>query len=395
MMKTLSLSILALALAACGGSDDHGVSTDPNAATGFITSNSYVPETADNTNDDGTPRDGDGRPYTYAFLGKPLPNFNGQTLGESTFNSADIDQWTVIDVWGMWCGDCIADAPFVSEAAARIALIDDLDFISVHTPPSAARADEAFGKYGSVERYFDVQGYSYPTVVDTDASIRDILQIRWTPSYLLVSPDGIVRGYRTDLSVAGDTPVDDFLADIETVRAKHAGIKPRIRKASIGESGTPGISGITPFSFASVEASFPEHQVTTTLIKRGEETYPVFNVFEEEKSAVPIYTIWPNWDRGHVGIITSRSANIEGPHSTQIGQTLFGELPKSESEKCIFGSDDEGEIIVCITGENRQFQYIFELSNVDKDTALDTASSDVKDRAVLKEFRYILPTPVN
>ena len=66
---------------------------------------------------------------------------------------------------------------------------EDLNFISIHTPPNAARADEAYGRYGSVEAYFDEKGYSYPTVIDTNASIRDALKIAWTPSYLLVAPD--------------------------------------------------------------------------------------------------------------------------------------------------------------------------------------------------------------
>ena len=75
MRIKFSLAAIALlGLAACGaGGDQHGISTDPNAATGFITSNDFVPATAEDSRDDGILRDADGRPYTYALLGQPLP----------------------------------------------------------------------------------------------------------------------------------------------------------------------------------------------------------------------------------------------------------------------------------------------------------------------------------
>ena len=383
------LGLTLLALSACGGADKHGVSTDPNAATGFITSNENVPGTAKNSRDDGIPRDADGRPYTYALLGEALPEFSGETVGGGTFNSKDINQWTVIDVWGMWCGDCLADAPFVAEVAARLSQMDDLDFISIHTPPSAARASEAFGKFGSVERYFDVKGYSYPTVMDTDASLRDLLQIGWTPSYLLVSPDGIVRGYRTDLSVAGDTPVDDFLDDIERVRRKHASIRPVMRKASIGPAGAGGISGMTPFRLDAIEAAFPAHRVITEKAMRDGEVYPVFSVLDRAGVERAIFTVWPNWDRGHVGFVISGSRDVEGPNGAKVGLTTFGELANADTENCFDARENEQSLLICAAGNSRQFQYVFARSQ----TAQNPTQWDAKNRAVLTEMRYIPPAP--
>ncbi|MEM0987158.1 MAG: TlpA disulfide reductase family protein [Pseudomonadota bacterium] len=225
----LAGAILACA-AGCGGpapessetgataDPSHGVSTDPSAATGFITVNAPPPETAVEKN--GTMRDGDGRPYTYALLGRELPAFSGTLLSGEPFSSETIDQWTVIDMWGVWCGDCRVDGPYAAALADAIAEDDELAFVSIHTPLSAARASEAFGTYGSVDAYFEERGFSYPTLIDPDASIRDALEIAWTPSYLLVSPEGIVRGFRTDLSVSGSAdPVGAFLDDIAQVRA--------------------------------------------------------------------------------------------------------------------------------------------------------------------------------
>lgn len=194
---------------------------DAPKAQGFITANAAPPLGAADTKGDGIYRDGDGRPFQYALLGQKLPAFSAPTSDGGTFNSADINRWTVIDVWGAWCGDCVADGPYADALARAIGQDPDLDFVSLHTPANANRAtpEELFGKYGSLESYFEAAGYTIPSVVlDKDASIRESLQIRWTPSYLLVSPDGVVRGFRTDLRMIGDQPVKTFLQDVAQVR---------------------------------------------------------------------------------------------------------------------------------------------------------------------------------
>lgn len=217
-MRTAPI-ILALALlTACSAeSHAHGVSTDPNGAIGFITENTEPPATADTDGD--TPRDGDGRPYHYAHLGAALPAFSGPLETGGDFDSAGIDQWTIIRVWGTWCGDSRKDADFAAAIADAAGEDASISFVSVHTVPSAKHADVGYGRFSSVTDYFESAGHSYPTVIDADATIRDALAVRWTPSYLVVSPDGIVRGFRTDLTVAGEAPVEDFLDDITRLRA--------------------------------------------------------------------------------------------------------------------------------------------------------------------------------
>lgn len=188
-------------------------------ATGFYTENLAAPEGAGNKGD-GVPRDANDRPFHYALLGQKLPAFTAPVSDGSTFNSAELNRWTVIDVWGVWCGDCVRDGPYVDALARAIAQDPDLDFVSLHVPASAARTspEELFKKYGSLEAYFESAGYSFPVVLDNDASIRQALQISWTPTYLLVSPDGIVRGFRTDLSVDQDQPIKTFLQNVAEVK---------------------------------------------------------------------------------------------------------------------------------------------------------------------------------
>ncbi|MCA8892930.1 MAG: alkyl hydroperoxide reductase, partial [Hyphomonas sp.] len=73
--------------------------------------------------------------------------------------------------------------------------------------------------WGSIDAYFEEKGYSYPVVIDRDTSLRTALQIGWTPSYILVSPDGVVKGYRSEFSAAEGEPVKDFLKDVARVKA--------------------------------------------------------------------------------------------------------------------------------------------------------------------------------
>lgn len=215
MLRPLIVTTAIALLAACGQSGN------PNSekATGFITPATPVPASAETEPDD-VPRDEYGRPFDYDYLGEPLPAFSGPMNGGATFDSSALEgQWTVIDVWGLWCSDCMKDAPNMAALASAISTDPDLSFLSIHTPPSASRVDETYGRYDSVQAYFDEKGYSYPTVLDEDASIRETLSIAWTPTYLLVAPDRTVQGFRSEMSAAEGEPVKDFLRDIAEVKA--------------------------------------------------------------------------------------------------------------------------------------------------------------------------------
>lgn len=227
MKPALLFLAAALILSACGPASPPDASPAPEEARtgpiaqGFITRNTAPPAGAADTKGDGVYRDTEGRPFQYALLGQKLPEFTAPASDGSTFNSADLNRWTVIDVWGAWCSDCVADGPYVEALTRAIAQDPDLDFVSIHVPANANRAtpDELYGKYGSLEAYFASAGFTIPSVVlDNDASLRSLLQISWTPSYLLVSPDGVVRGFRTDLRVIEDQPVKTFIQDIAEVR---------------------------------------------------------------------------------------------------------------------------------------------------------------------------------
>lgn len=218
MTRTVRHSLLAVALALVFTACIRPAAPEPAEATGFVPAGSEPAGLGSDTRADGVLRDSYGRPFSYGLLGQPLPELAAPTSDGGTFRTGQISRWTVISIWGAWCGDCRADGQHVEALMQAIRARDDLDFVSIHVPASRSRAtpEETFGRYGSLQAYFRDAGYEIPSVVlDEDAGLRERLQVSWTPTYLLVSPDGIVQGFRTDLSAAGPDPVRAFLADID------------------------------------------------------------------------------------------------------------------------------------------------------------------------------------
>ena len=218
MLRLFSVSIFALSVAICAAADaPRGSGKD--AATGYYTPGMHAPASADLSRGD-VPRDDYGRPYTYEGLGEALPDFSGELASGASFASSLLEgRWTVIEVWGIWCHDSRNDAPYAAALSRAIAQDPDLNFMSIHTPQNAQSTRKAYRGYSSVSAWFEEQGWAFPTLVDQDASIRELLRIRWTPTYLVIAPDLTVQGFRTGLADAGDMAVKDFVQDIAATRA--------------------------------------------------------------------------------------------------------------------------------------------------------------------------------
>ncbi|MEM7328097.1 MAG: TlpA disulfide reductase family protein [Pseudomonadota bacterium] len=217
MLRIFSAFFLALGFAACAQAHDHN-SADGDDATAYYRPGHTIPASADLSRGD-VPRDGYGRPYTYEGLGQKVPIFEGTTADGDAFSSLDLDgHWTVIEVWGIWCHDSRNDAPFAAALASALEQDPAVDFMSIHTPQNAKRANKALRGYESVSAWFEEQGWSFPTVIDADASLRTALNIRWTPTYLVIAPDSTVQGFRTNLADAGSLAVKDFVQDIAQTR---------------------------------------------------------------------------------------------------------------------------------------------------------------------------------
>lgn len=352
-MRQLLLAASLALLAACSGSEDTTTRADDGeTATGFITENTAPPASARDIRGDGVMRDANERPFGYALLGERLPELPGPLAGGATPQDRQIDAWTIVYVWGMWCSDCMADAPYVEALYRAVEEDATLDFLSVHVPPSATRLDEAYGRFGSVEGYFESEGYSYPVIVDEDAALRETLRIAWTPTYLLVSPDRTIRAFRTDLSVLDGAPVKDFLADIAEVRARTPAPEASTSAPdglAFTEAGIGGLTRPLPFTRTAIAAAFPEYRVDAGTGMVEGEAYPVFELRAQGADArsAPLVTLEPSWDRAIVQAAYTREPGIAGFDGSRIGQTRLSDLPDTVRASCEPGLEAYGEMLIC------------------------------------------------
>lgn len=363
MLRPLVALSVCLMIAACGAAGLSGSeptspaeATTTVQATAFVTENAPPPEGAADTKADGVLRDGNDRPFSYALLGEKLPDFSATMADGTMFESAALNRWTVIDIWGAWCSDCVADGPYVAALERAIAQDPDLDFISIHVPASKARAttEEMFGKYGSLEAYFEAAGYVLPTVLDTDGSLRETLKISWTPTYLLVSPDGVVRGFRTDLSVAGGEPVKDLLREVARVK-KTVG---NAQGPMMGPAGVLGITGTTPFTLAAIEAAFPGHTVVSTTEGEGAAAHPIFQV-RTPGTEMPRFIVEADWSRGFVGQVRTKDPTVEGPNGIRVGATRYSDLKQEELAGCESLGAGEDFSITCKTSVDPPYLSLY------------------------------------
>jgi peroxiredoxin len=201
MIRTLMIALSAVALAAC----------QPAAQTPAAPTEASVQKPADNP-----------RPETYALLGQPAPAFRLDKLGGGELNEKSLNgQWTILYFWGTWCGDCMRDSPHTFALVRAIAQDPGLRFASIHV-------DARTGKYPTIEAYFTEKGESFPVAIDAGRDAYRAFQIRWVPTYLVIDPQGVIRGFRTDLSVDANPEggVKAFLQQVADLKARAGEAQP-------------------------------------------------------------------------------------------------------------------------------------------------------------------------
>lgn len=374
MIRDLIAGIVSAALvAACGAGEDSGLPATPEPAAAEtaapIADLAGLPDAPDQS----VAKDADGRPLEYALLGQKLPTFVSVMADGSTFDSAAIDRWTVIAVWGAWCSDSRADGLHAEALSRAIAADPELDFVSIHVPQDATLTgpEQMFGKHGSLEAYFESAGYTLPSALDNDGSLRAALRITWTPTYLVVSPGGIVRGFRTDLSVDKDQPVKTFMKDIARLRGDEAGAPPVMSPAGVGALGQR-----TPFTVSAVEKAFPGHTVIPLADPAtGTATFDV----RPAGADTARFVVEPDWTRGYVATVRSRDPAVLGPAGETIGKTMLADLAADSRALC--KRREEGLLVCPDPVSPAAFERVYALKG----------GGAPESAAVLVELRYHAP----
>jgi peroxiredoxin len=155
------------------------------------------------------------RPTSHPLIGHSAPGFALRGADGATISNASISgRWTVIAFVGAWCGDCRRDVPYLAALARAIDQDPDLNILAI--------IDEraSYGDHLDAMRTFAVADAQLPMAIDEGRKVYDAFRMSWLPSYVVVDPDGVVRGFRTDLSTdtAGEGGVKRFIQDIAALR---------------------------------------------------------------------------------------------------------------------------------------------------------------------------------
>lgn len=118
----------------------------------------------------------------------------------------------VVNVWGSWCGPCVAEQPDLVEAAEELA--DRADFIGVNIRETSADNAKAF------VRSYDVP---YPSIYDPDSkallAFSEVMPVRSPPTTFVLDEEG-----RIAAAIFGALPSVGTLVDVvEDVEAETGG----------------------------------------------------------------------------------------------------------------------------------------------------------------------------
>jgi hypothetical protein len=130
--------------------------------------------------------------------------------------------WTILEFWGLWSDDAIADARFTRALVSAAGADPDLEFLSIHTPPGPGRGSEALGTFLSLDSWFKSQGGPWPTAMDTDGKIAEAFRVTSVPTYLLIGPDLTIEGYRGQLASTPDEGIKSVIKGYAEIRKQIA-----------------------------------------------------------------------------------------------------------------------------------------------------------------------------
>lgn len=97
-----------------------------------------------------------------------------------------------LNFWATWCPPCKAELPYIQELYEEYQAMEDADvvFLSVVFPSYRNEQDVE-----GVTEFLSEKGYTFPVLMDTEASLMQSYYITAYPNTYMIDPDGNVLGY--------------------------------------------------------------------------------------------------------------------------------------------------------------------------------------------------------
>ncbi len=97
-----------------------------------------------------------------------------------------------LNFWATWCPPCKAELPYIQELYEEYQAMEDPDvvFLGVTFPGYGNEQD-----VDGVTEFLEENGYTFPVLMDTEASLMQPYYITAYPTTYMIDPDGNVLGY--------------------------------------------------------------------------------------------------------------------------------------------------------------------------------------------------------
>ena len=123
----------------------------------------------------------------------PAPDFTlTDQCGESHSLADYKGKIIFLNFWATWCPPCKAELPYIQELYEEYQSMEDPDvvFLGVTFPNTGNEKDVE-----GIKAFMDENGYTFPVLMDTDASLMLPYYITAYPTTYLIDPEGNVLGY--------------------------------------------------------------------------------------------------------------------------------------------------------------------------------------------------------
>jgi DsbE subfamily thiol:disulfide oxidoreductase len=122
-------------------------------------------------------------PTTSAKIGATAANFQLPALsGESVALSDYEGQVILVNTWATWCPPCKAEMPAIHEFY-QAHQNDGFVVLAINSQEDAA----------TVQRFINAQGFTFPVLLDTQASVLNQYKVRGLPTSFVIDRDGVIR----------------------------------------------------------------------------------------------------------------------------------------------------------------------------------------------------------
>jgi thiol-disulfide isomerase/thioredoxin len=163
MKKLITFVLAALVLAACHKSETPGVLAQPRVAK--------------------KAKKADPRTVVGTEVGNIMPAYTAQWLDGKPFNlAAEHGSVVFLNVWATWCGPCRSEMPFLQSMQDQYAA-RGLKVIGVSV-------DE--GGVAGVTSFLSEKGIHYPSAIDPEGRIANLLETTVLPTSVLIDRTGHV-----------------------------------------------------------------------------------------------------------------------------------------------------------------------------------------------------------